>query len=209
MTDRELIAEIAIRCNDPNFQDFPENIYAKQLLKAKRKVAIKYRVFTRLYVFTKNNEENEKEDIKLSIPGFLSEYKVKVNKAVYDKKENDEKLGDLTYKLEKLENELLFNYYPRNKTDLIKIYYISTLDEEEDSDNIYPILPAEYEDEIINHAVLEMAKLGIARFPDIKSEGNQKYTNLIKLYGDTRLKAELLRNPTNDTFTVVVPKSVI
>ncbi|NPV12734.1 MAG: hypothetical protein HPY57_13185 [Ignavibacteria bacterium] len=207
MTDKELIAEIAIKCNDPQFKDFPENIYVRELLRAKRKIALKYRVATRLYTFTKNNEENDNEDIRLNIPGFLGEYRVKVNKAEYHRSEDNEKLSDLTYKLEILDGDIIFNYYPRNKNDLIKIYYTATFDNEE-NENIQPILPPEFEEEVINYTVLEIAKLGLAKFSDPKSEGFLKYSNLIKLYGDTRLKSELLKN-TQGEFIVISPRSVI
>ena len=207
MTDKEMINVLALRCSDPFFKEFPESTYELSLLRAKKAIALKYKVSSRKYELKYRNDLNNIKPIKLEIPDFNAEYRVKINNVEYFIKSGD-KLEDMEYSLERLENALYFDYKPRKEVDNIQIYYISNFCEEEEIEASKPILPPEYDEEVLNYATLEVAKMGLAKYPIETTENFKKYYNLVKLYGDSqKLKAELLKG--QNEWTTITPKSVI
>ncbi len=196
MTDKLFIDELAIRCDDLSFKDFNKVEYEKILNRAKREIARKYRILTKIYTFQYRNDDNtEYEPIELEIPGFLAEFRVKVNKKIYERSEN-KKLETDTYWLEFINNKILFDYYPRSKNDLILIYYTGEFNEEElEIEGIKSILPEQYDEEIIEYAMVELGRIGVTKFTDVNSERYKKYSNILQVYRkQPGIKSELVNS---------------
>lgn len=193
MTDKEFISEITVRVDDIDFKDFNRSTYERMLLRAKRYVARKYRILNKVYTFELYNDANSKEPVKLNLPEFIGEYRVKVNKVEFLRDENLSMNN--TYIIEHFNNEILFNYKPKGNKDLIQIYYTADFsDDETENENIKPILPDEYDEEVISKALVEIAKSGIAKYPDPQSKQFLKYSNILKIYDTVGKKSELIRS---------------
>jgi hypothetical protein len=196
--DRNLISEIALRCDDISFRDFAFGIYEKCLLKASREVARRYHLIQRLYKFTfelnvssdASNEEIQPiyEDIPVGIPSFVSEYHVKVNGQQF-LKENLQKQVAGTYTLNRNQNQILFNYYPRTEQDEIHIYYTSDINEDDyDVEELMPIIPSQYNEELISIGTMEIGKLGMVKFAG--SEKGEKYGMAYKVNAIDKVSLE-------------------
>ena len=56
------IAEVALKCGDPFFKDFPKNIYSQAVYRANRHIAKRYKILDRIWTYT-NTDGNEEIDI--------------------------------------------------------------------------------------------------------------------------------------------------
>lgn len=203
--DNSLIGEIALRCNDISFKDFSKTVYEKCFLRSTRKVARRYGLIQRISEFNSiilnydNLNEDEKttklsENIILSLPSFKSEYMVKVNNYEYTKVIRIN-INKYEYVLYRDENKIWFNYSPRTSNDIIELRYTSDINiEDYDIEEIQPIIPSEYNEELISLACVEIAKLGIVKYNESVEGG--KYSNILRLYAiDERdLNKNLIKN---------------
>lgn len=181
-----IISEIALRCDDINFKDFPKNIYQLAYRNALKEVSRKYRISKRLH---KSFYYNSNGEIKLNLPDFVKDFKLKVNGKEYTA-ENEIK-NDYEYNITAINNELILKYKPYTEKDEIELYYVADLDEASDSE---PIVPGSYLEEVINHAVYEIAKIGFAKFVGNELLRN-KYESLLRLYiKQIGLKSDLIKD---------------
>jgi len=212
--DKRIISEVALRCNDTKFTDFQSSVYERALLRASRSVAKRYHLIQRESNFNidipigENGDEDsvveEKSliDVVISLPSFTSEYKVIINNLEYTKVKDI--TDDYQYTLYRDQNRIYFNYQPRTKSDSVHIRYTSDINEEDyDIEELEPIIPSQYEEELIKLTLVEIAKLGIVKFNE-SSEGG-KYTNVLKLYSiDERiLEKDLIKDT---TWAVIRPR---
>lgn len=108
---------------------------------------------------------------------------------------------DYNYILYRDHNSILFNYSPRTKDDSVEIWYTADINEEDyDLEELQPVIPSQYTEELLALSVTEVAKLGIPKFG--KSDKGTKYVNLMKVYG---LDENVLNNDLhkNDAWTVM------
>jgi len=197
-----LMNEIALRAGDSNFDDLQKNYYKKALLIAKRKVAKRYNLIQRLYTTEINivgEEEitspNETEDVKLPMPNFVSEYQVLINDEPYTKADRLTIESEKEYVLERNHNQILFNYWVRSEKDVVKIYFTSDINKEDfELETEAPIIPSQYNEEVMSLALVEIAKFGIIKYSG--SDKEARYVNLVKLYGmdEVSLDKELIKN---------------
>ena len=190
--DKSLLGEISLRCNDIAYKDFSKPIYERCFLRASRNVARRYSIIQRIMDFEidipnyenlTDDEQTTKlgEEVELFLPSFKDEYLVKINDYEYTKVKriNREKYE---YVLYRNENKILFNYSPRTGNDIVELRYVSDINVDDyDLEEIQPIIPSQYNEELISFACVEIAKLGIVKFAE-SAEGG-KYTNILKLYG--------------------------
>lgn len=215
--NKSIISEAALRCNDISFRDFDSTIYERCLLRASRKVARRYQLIQRIYEFNsvipipENVTEEEyvedkvKIDIVLPIPSFVSEYEVIINNIGYSKRNNVTE-DKYEYTLYRDHNSLLFNYSPRSKDDTVIIKYNSDINEDDyDVEEIAPVIPSQYTEELIDFTVVEVSKLGIVKYPN--SERGQKYERALSLHTkDPRdLDSKLMKNDSWATVKVWSP----
>ena len=199
-----LISEKALRADDSNFNDLTKNHYKKALLKAQRKVAKRYNLVQRLYtagiksIYGKDYDSpNDTEDIKLPMTNFISEYEVTINERAYKKVDRLTAQSEREYVLERNHNEILFNYWIRSKNDSLKIYFTSDINEEDfDVETEAPIIPSQYNEELMALALADIAKYGIIKYSG--SDKESKFVNLSRMYGfnEKNLDKELLKNDT-------------
>lgn len=172
-----LIDEVALRCNDSQFEDFKKTIYSRVLLRTTREIAKKYEILERVIVLT-NKNTSENTPIYLTIPSFNTEYKVYVNNTLFLKSDT---LTDNTYTLSFINNKLTFNYSPKTGDDKILFYYLADINESDyDLEETVPVIPTKYEEVLIEACCIEIAKLGIPKFGE--SEKGKKYYQIINLY---------------------------
>lgn len=189
--DNKIVSEISLKCGDYDCKDFQREIYEDAYLTASRKVAKRYRLLHRFFTskfeiaIPENENESEylskeiKKPIVLGVPSFYSEYNVKINGHLYIKAQS---LDDFQYRYiaYKQDNNLMFNYYPRTKSDEITMMYVADVNIEDFDEDIEPIIPSQYKEELMAFACVEMAKLGIVKFGE--SEKGKKYHNVFNLY---------------------------
>lgn len=204
--DKSIISEVALRVNDISYKDFDSSIYERCLLRASRKVAKRYQLIQRYYKFTSRIsipkgedeqaylEEKVKEVIKLAIPSFVSEYLVVINDMQYIKRDNI-RINENEYYFKRDHNSINFNYTPRTKEDIVEIHYTSDINEDDyDVQELEPIIPSQYNEELIALAIVEVSKMGIVKFPN--SEKGNKYKEALSIYGidERSLDRKLLTN---------------
>jgi hypothetical protein len=199
-----LIKEMALRSNDINFDDFDQFSYRKCLLTARRIVAKRYSLIQRIFKLTSHCLLSEDElvspevtkDIELPFTNFTSEYKVLVNNEVYNKVDKLTANSEYEYVLGRDHNKVLFNYWLRNTTDEVKIYFVADINEEDSELEEYEaIIPSQYNEEIVSFALVELSKLGIVKFAN-SEKGKAKYQSLFQLYNrdERSLDRNLIKN---------------
>jgi len=176
---KEIISEIALRCDDVGFNDFPLNIYERAYERATRVIAKKYSLFQRIESFTLSEyAQNLEEDCILELDDFNEEISVIVNDTVMDKVTNRIELTGQYY-LHRIDDELKFNYALLEKalTDKITIIYTCLPTINYDEGEFY--IPHRYEEELIREIIIYMARVGVVKF---KKESSVKYQKLLQLY---------------------------
>lgn len=178
VNDKHLINEVALRLNDESFRSFPKHHYQRVLDRVKRQISRKYKLDKRIYVFKNTIREGE---IPIELPNYISPVSLKVNQQEYTLVNNvDYHSSDYEYKLFRDYNKLHFEYNHRSDEDTIELIYTADITIKDDYyEDITPVIPEQYNEEIINHFVVEMCKLGISKY--IGEEG-RKYGTLIQLY---------------------------
>jgi len=112
MIDIKLIAEVALRCGDSQFEEFEKTIYKRGLYRANREVAKHYEILEKVLVFTLSDMiESTTDEIILDLPDLKAESMVIVNNANLTKV--DKKLEghfNYVYYLELRDGRYYFNY---------------------------------------------------------------------------------------------------
>ena len=194
ISNNELVSEIALKCGDPFFKDFPKNVYGQSAYRAMRIIAKEYNILNRLWSYT-TTESNEEFIIEPS--NFNGAWRVTVTpsggieqeymeRSFDEVKDNTDSTVYFYCIYHSAGTNRLF-YTNGNANDTIRIYYTSsiagTADYEgvDDDGNVYdiPYLPDKYYDEILRRAVIWICQLGVATFDDRKK---QKYIDLLKIY---------------------------
>jgi len=206
LRDNRILSEMALRCGDVGWKDFHKDIYERCFLRASRRTARRYQILQRVYSFNSVIPVKETEDstevlererqkpIVLPLISFIAEYRISVNDVLYDKAELPE-ADKQQYALWRSHNQILFNYTPRTLNDEVIIHYTSDINEEDyDIEEIEPIIPSQYEEEVIGIGITELAKLGIAKYAG--SERAEKYKEVLRLYSidENSLDKDLLKN---------------
>lgn len=189
--NQELLSEVALRCNDTEFRDFADHVYAQASYREEREIAREYSILEKCFTV---KVDNDQEPIILPLPNFKAEYKVEVNGKEYHKVneliiiDNAEKLEELRqYTIRYFENQLSFDYLRRAKGDKISIYYISLGNTGEEYDGTV-LIPNKYYEELLRRVCVHMAKLGVAKFT---GEKNKKYQTIYQLYSNLNKNANL------------------
>ena len=172
--NKDLISEIALQCGDSQFNDFNESVYAQSVFRAQRAVAKEYGVLERTVEFTTETETWETIPIK----NLRAEFYLSVNDTQYTKRNEIDELETYEYYVRVSEDsDWELNYTDKAVGDEILMKYVS-LGETSDEQDGTPILPDKYYEEIINRAVIYIAKLGIAGFSGGKRD---KYNLIFKM----------------------------
>lgn len=192
----ETVSEIALKCGDKLFKDFGKDIYAQAVYRAQRGIAIDYKILERIWNHTVTTDEAVAEtEIVISPLNFDREIRFMVKHPDEDTYTTYEKVNtevstddDATeYYVRYASNQYVFNYSNKEEGDIVAIHYVSGIAgledyEETDSDgnnNIIPVIPDKYYEEILRRGIIWIAQLGIAQF---QAEKKEKYSDIYKLY---------------------------
>ena len=90
-------------------------------------------------------------------------------------KEHEDNFYELRYGIQNYE----FNYTNRSENDHIDLFYTAdiTIDDFDD-ESITPIIPSQYDEEVIKYALLYIAEPAVAKFQGVKKE---KYMTILQL----------------------------
>lgn len=187
-SNNELISEVALKCGDPFFKDFPKNIYSQSVYRAQRSIAKQYGIMDRIWSYANIDGSSPIEIIPLnvngiwkvdkSIEGYTTEYKLVKLEDILNSQDNRDNFYHIFYD----SNKYMLYYTNPDPKDTITIYYTSSIAGEEDYEptdsegnpNAIPLLPNKYMEEIVRRAVRYIAELGIATFDKEKAERFQR-----------------------------------
>lgn len=184
--NKELISEIALQCGDSQFVDFPESLYAQASFRAQREVAKDYNILQKEITFI--SESETWEDINLV--NFVAEAYIKVNGTKYTKRNELDELNDYEYHIRYEDNGWRLNYTGKLIGDEVTIFYTYLGVPSEENDGT-PVIPDKYYEEIINKAVIYIAKLGIAQFTETKK---QKYQDIYRINQRQKVDSALAKD---------------
>jgi len=184
--NKDLISEVALQCGDSQFVDFPETIYAQAAFRAQREVAKDYNILQREITLT--TETDTWEDLNLS--NFVAEAYVKVNGTKYDKRNELDDTDATQYHIRFDNYQWQLNYTNKVAGDEVNIFYTLTGDVSEEQDGT-PIIPDKYYEEVVNKAVIYIAKLGIAQHEGVKL---QKYQNVFRINQRQKIDSSLAKD---------------
>lgn len=154
-SSHDAISEVALKCGDPFYKDFPKNIYSQAVYRAERSIAKEYGILDRILTITTEDDTGEFEIFKLN---FLGEWRVTLTQAETEddesetistvaldlnkdgsvnlKKVNWDDLNKSTssyeYAVNYFANRYMMKYNPASTGDTITIYYTSGIAGEED-----------------------------------------------------------------------------
>lgn len=189
--DKDSISEVALMCGDSLFKDFEENIYAQAIFRAQREIAKTYEILHREIEFI-IEEDSVPESVLLG--DFKAEYYYSVNGIEYTKNieidlSNEEvKEYAIVYNAD---NKSLYTTYSNKLAgDKVNLKYISIGLTPEEYDGI-PIIPAKYYEELLDNAVVYVAKLGIAKFGGEKAS---KYKDVYRIYNHKQFDSRIAKD---------------
>jgi hypothetical protein len=201
---QDLVKQLALRCNDPFFKDNRQEIYEQALFYIDKRIARRYSILHRYFRFNAlitqpaaNTDadyvdKQKKINMELSINGFKNEYLVMINDQEYVKEPaNFLRILDDSYyyHLYRGQHTIKFNFTPRTQDDDVIIYFLSDPDLLDYNDETTkPVIPAKYEDERIELAMIEVAKIA---YPKFQGEKQEKYAKILNTYNDEGFKTEL------------------
>ena len=194
VSNSEAISEVALKCGDPFFKDFPRNIYSQAVYRAQRAIAKDYGIMERIWSYVNDVGTSPIEIVPLNYNG---DWKLDVtivdgDPVQYDKVTLEEVLGsdattDVLYHVLFNANKYYIYYSNPAVDDTITLYYTSSIAGEEDYEQFdsegnaiaVPALPNKYFEETLRRAVRYIAQLGVATFEADKAA---KYTRILQLY---------------------------
>lgn len=233
----KIINTVAQRLNDKDFEDFSFEDYVSQYQSASVELAKKYQVFIKGYQFKAGDATDDMQaDIILDIPDFKNEVDVFVNDIQLLKVSRQiVPIYDFVYYLEKIDNELFFNYilkgttlpekntfvyydsdnkdeftrmttsYKKNPNDEIYIVY-EAIPDAEGILNSYYIFPEVYREELIKTLLVSISELGMIKFA--ASEKAIKYKSAYSLFKQDITKVDTKTAKFKD-FIIIKPWGVI
>lgn len=181
---RKLISEAALRCGDPNFQDFPTQIYEKGLYRANRDIAKRYEIFYKAFSFFLEEKATDiNQDIIFSdLQDFKNIFSVNINGKDFTEGSWTTKEEDRYYWKRNEDGDYVFNYNAchKNLSDSINIIYsfIPHSDITEGIESLF--IPPSYEEEQISLTICFVAKLGITKFAE--TEKKMRYKEALTMY---------------------------
>lgn len=198
VSNDQAISEVALKCGDPFFKDFPRNIYSQAVYRGTREIAKEYGIMDRTWTYTNTAGTSPIEIVPLNFNGA---WRVTITPAdgdeqVYDERKIDDVLDNANsdtastnyyYSIIYNANKYMLYYTWPEEDDSITIYYQSSIAGEEDyeyydsegNENAIPVLPNKFFEELVRRAVRYMAKIGIATFDDRKGE---KYARILQIH---------------------------
>ena len=194
LSNSEAISEVALKCGDPFFKDFPKNIYSQSVYRAQRKIAKDYGIMDRIWAYTNTLGTSPIQIIPLNLNGVWKiDITVVDGEAIeYSEKKLEDILesdstSDTYYHIMYNANSNMLYYTNPAVDDAISIYYTSLIAGEEDYEPYdsegnaiaVPVLPNKYFEEVVRHAVRYIAQLGIATFEQDKAA---KYVRVLQIY---------------------------
>lgn len=181
-------------CNDPNYNEFPQSFHREALLYAKRKIARKYGLLARRYVFTcyAKDEAEKKNPVDLKIHSFDAESGIIINGNEYKRADNLRFVDDPALKQYQLyfgTQNYQFNYIPRSEADEVQLFYLADITVDDyDDESITPLVPEKYEDELLRKGLIYIAEAGISKFIGTISE---KYLKIFRINSGKRVDTKL------------------
>lgn len=155
ISSNDAISEVALKCGDPFYKDFPKNIYAQAVYRAERSIAKEFGILDRILTITTADTTGEVEIYKLNFLGewrvtltqpedgddesetismntimLNSDGSVNLTKTTWDKLlETD---SNYEYAVNYMADRYILKYTPASVGDVITIYYTSGIAGEED-----------------------------------------------------------------------------
>jgi len=194
ISNEEAIAEVALKCGDPFFKDYPRNIYSQAVYRAERGIAKKYGIMDRTWTYTNTDGTSPIVIVPLNFNGA---YRITVTSAdtddttgvetVYNERQLEDVLdnadsatpaSNFYYSIMFDANQRMLYYTWPVADDEIKIYYTSSISgstdyegtDENGDEYAIPVLPNKFYEEVLRQAVRYMAKLSLAKFDGAKAE---------------------------------------
>ncbi len=211
ISNNEAIGEVALKCGDPFFKDFPRNIYSQAVYRAERHIAKLYGVMDRVWTYTNTAGTSPVDITPLNFNGA---WRITVTTADTDDEDGTTELYTDVSIDKVLDNDdsstastnyyynILFNANQRELyytwpavDDEITIYYTSSIAGSDDYEELddegnaqaIPVLPNKYFEEVVRQAIRYIAKLGIATFDANKA---QKYGRVLQVHTRRRDEVE-------------------
>lgn len=200
ISNNEAISEVALKCGDIYFKDFPKNIYSQAVYRAERDIAKEYGILEREWSYTNTDGPDNTGVtyahiviVPLNFNGAWRVVKTADNvETEYERKQYDEVIeNDSTsnnyYAIIYNANQYVLYYTNAAAKDVISIWYTSSIAgevdyetfDQEGNTNAIPVLPNQYFEEVIRRSVRYIAQLGIAQFDDKKGK---KYARILRMY---------------------------
>jgi len=199
----EEISEVALKCGDPFFEDFPKNVYSQSVYRAKRGIAKQYKILDRFWSSTNINGDSEIDINPLNFHGSirmtiqregstsLIPYEISEYENIKDNTDTSVSIYAIIYNV----NRYILTYTNPAINDIVTLYYVASIAGEEDFEPYdgngnpqdIPLLPNKYAEEIIRRAVIYIAELGLAKFEGLKK---RKYTTVYQLHSRREDKKE-------------------
>ena len=193
VSNSQAISEVALKCGDPFFKDFPRNIYSQAVYRAQRSIAKEFGILDRIWTYTNEEGTSPIDVTPLNLNGV---WKVDITRDDVDTEYDLRRLEDVLESVETTDafyhifynaNQNLLYYTNPEADDVITIYYTSSIAGEEDYEPFdnegnqiaVPVLPNKYFEEVLRRGVRYIAQLGLATFEADKAA---KYTRVLQLY---------------------------
>ena len=194
VSNNEAISEVALKCGDPFFKDFPRNIYSQAVYRAQRGIAKDFGIMDRVWSYTNTAGTSPIEIAPLNFNGAwkLDVTVVDGDAVEYDESKLEDVLesdatSDVLYHILYNANKYYIYYTNPAEDDVITLYYTSLIAGEEDyepydnegNEIATPFLPNKFFEEVVRRGVRYIAQLGVATFEADKAA---KYTRILTLY---------------------------
>ncbi len=206
VSNNEAIAEVALKCGDPFFKDFPRNIYSQAVYRAERHIAKLYGIMDRKWTYTNTAGTSPIVLNKLNFNGAWrvtvtdtddaeQNYIEKKLEDVLDNADSSTAASNYYYHVHFDANQHMLYYTWPVADDRITVYYVSSIAgsddyaelDDEGAAQAIPVLPNKYFEEVLRQAIRYMAKLGLATFDDRKA---QRYGRVLQVYTRRRDEVE-------------------
>jgi len=210
VSNDEVMAEAALKCGDPFYKDFPQNIYSQAVYRAERAIAKEYGILDRIWTYTNTAGTSPIEITRLNFQGafrvertnsddIVEIYQEQQLNVILDNDSSTTASTNYYYNVMYNANTRYLYYTNPAASDVIDIYYTSSIAGSEDysvTDPPYPwpVLPNAYFEETIRRTILYIAKLGVVSFSEAKAK---KYQNVLMIYrrsDDEQHEKELMRS---------------
>jgi len=194
ISNNELISEVALKCGDPFFKDFPKNIYSQSIYRSIRAIAKDYNILNRVWTYITINSNGE---FVIEPSNFNGAWRITVTpnggtereylERNFDEVKDNNDIANYFYHIYYGVGSNRFLYTNGNIGDTVKIYYTSSVAGANDYESTdgngeaydIPYLPDKYYDETLRRAIIWICQLGIATFDERKK---QKYIDLLRVY---------------------------